>query len=273
MDQIPQILVAVLAVVLVLALVVRFVRGMPGRVRKARRPESRSIRVVGVGGGGSNAVDRMVEANMSGVDFVACNTDAQALRQSLATTKLRIGDAITHGLGSGGDPAVGRRAAEDDARRIGKTLAGADLVFVSAGLGGGTGSGAAPVISAKAREHGALTIAVVTKPFAFEGAKRRRVADEAADELRSQVDALITIPNDRIAGVMPAEASMIEAFRAVDAILADAVQGVIELLTSPGLVNVDFADVRAVMQDDGPAALIGLGRGSGLRDERQRGAR
>jgi cell division protein FtsZ len=242
-------------------LVLRILASIPGWFRRERRPET-SILVVGVGGGGGNAVDRMVEAGIPGVDFVACNTDAQALRESLAGTRIRIGDSITHGLGSGGDPETGRRAAEEDAARIAAAVAGADLVFVTAGLGGGTGSGAAPIVAAKAREGGALTIAVVTKPFDFEGAQRKDIADAAAATLLSEVDALITVPNDRVGEVVDEDASALEAFRVVDDVLLQAVQGIVDLLTAPGLINLDFADVRAVVHNAGPA-LIGLGRGSG----------
>ncbi len=240
----------------------RLLIAVPGWARHVRRPESRAIRVVGVGGGGSNAVDRMVRANIRAASFVVCNTDAQALRRSSAETKIRIGQAITGGLGSGGDPEIGRRAAEEDEAKIAHAVAGADLVFVTAGLGGGTGSGAAPIIAANARSQGALTIAVVTKPFGFEGSHRHRVAEAAAAELAANVDALIVVPNDRVAEVLPEDASMIDAFGVVDDVLLQAVQGIIDLITAPGLINLDFADVRSVMQDAGPA-LIGLGRGTG----------
>jgi len=251
-------------VILILAglLVARILLAVPGLMRRGRRPEARSILVVGVGGGGGNAVDRMVDAGIRGVGFVVCNTDAQALRQSLAETRIRIGDAITHGLGSGGDPDVGRKSAEEDGEKIARALASADLVFITAGLGGGTGSGAAPIVAAKAREQGALTIAVVTKPFDFEGAQRREIADEAAARLSSEVDALITVSNDRVSEVVQEDASALEAFRVVDDVLLQAVQGIVDLLTAPGLINLDFADVRSIMRDAGPA-LIGLGRGSG----------
>ena len=231
-------------------------------IARGRRPERRSILVVGVGGGGGNAVDRMVDAGIPGVEFVACNTDAQALRRSLASTRIRIGDAITHGLGSGGDPEIGRKAAAEDADKIAAAVAGADLVFVTAGLGGGTGSGAAPTVAAKAREGGALTIAVVTKPFDFEGSQRQEVAEAAATTLLADVDALITVPNDRVGDVVDQDASALDAFRVVDEVLLQAVSGIVDLLTAPGLINLDFADVRAVVKDAGPA-LIGLGRGSG----------
>ena len=186
--------------------------------------------------------------------FVVCNTDAQALRESSAATKIRIGDAITGGLGSGGDPEIGRRAAEEDEAKIARAVAGADLVFVTAGLGGGTGSGAAPIVAATARDHGALTIAVVTKPFGFEGSHRRRIAEAAAAELEANVDALIVVPNDRVADVLDEDASMVDAFGVVDDVLLQAVQGIIDLITAPGLINLDFADVRSVMKNAGPAA-------------------
>jgi cell division protein FtsZ len=251
-------------ILVVLAVVIgaRLVAILPGWLRRRRRPETRAISVIGVGGGGSNAVNRMVEARLGSVAFIACNTDAQALRTSRATTKIRIGDAITHGLGTGGDPAIGRRAAEENEELIARSAAGADLVFVTAGLGGGTGSGGAPVIAAIARDQGALTIAVVTTPFAFEGARRERVAREARAELLASVDALIVVPNDRVSDVLPEDASLVDAFSAVDDVLLQAVRGIIDLVATPGLVNLDFADVSAVMKGAGPA-LIGIGRGSG----------
>jgi cell division protein FtsZ len=261
-DPSAQTFTQLVIVVLAGLLVVRILIALPGWIRRGRRPEARAILVVGVGGGGGNAVDRMVDAGIPGVGFVVCNTDAQALRRSLAPTKIRIGDAITHGLGSGGDPTVGRRAAEEDADRIARAVSGADLVFVTAGLGGGTGSGAAPLVAAKAKEQGALTIAVVTKPFDFEGTRRKQIADEAAANLLTQVDALITVPNDRVSEVVREDASALDAFRSVNDVLLQAVQGIVDLLTAPGLINLDFADVRAVMHDAGPA-LVGLGRGSG----------
>ncbi len=254
--------VIVIVIALVVLLSLRILSGVPGWVRRTRRPETRAIRVIGVGGGGSNAVDRMVRARIPGVGFIACNTDAQALRRSSADTKIRVGDSITHGLGSGGDPEIGRRAAEDDEDKIAGAVAGADLVFVTAGLGGGTGSGAAPIVAANARLQGALTIAIVTKPFGFEGSQRKRIADAAAAELAASVDALIVVPNDRVGDVLAEDASMIDAFRVVDDVLLQAVQGIIDLITGPGLINLDFADIRSVMKDAGPA-LIGLGRGSG----------
>jgi cell division protein FtsZ len=261
-DPTAQTFIQLIILVLGGLLLLRVVMAVGGWVRRSRQPERRSIRVVGVGGGGGNAVDRMVDAGLAGVDFVACNTDAQALRQSLASTRIRIGDSITHGLGSGGDPDVGRRAADEDADKIAAAVAGADLVFVTAGLGGGTGSGAAPIVAAKAKEQGALTIAVVTKPFDFEGTQRQEVAEASAATLLAEVDALITVPNDRVGDVVQEDASALEAFRVVDDVLLQAVSGIVDLLTAPGLINLDFADVRAVVRNAGPA-LIGLGRGSG----------
>ena len=243
-------------------LILRVALSLPGWIARRRRPETRSILVVGVGGGGGNAVDRMVEAGTAGVGFIACNTDAQALRESLASTRIRIGDAITRGLGTGGDPAIGQRAAEEDGDKIARAVAGADLVFVTAGLGGGTGSGAAPIIAAKAKEQGALTIGVVTKPFAFEGTQRMEIAEEAATKLLAEVDALITVPNEHVSDVIREEAPALEAFRVVDDVLLQAAEGIINLLNTPGLINLDFADVRAVVQNAGPA-LIGIGRGFG----------
>ena len=259
---VPGEAVAVVIIGLAALLTLRLLIALPGWVRHARTPETRAIRVVGVGGGGSNAVDRMVDAQIGAASFVVCNTDAQALRRSRAGTKIRIGEAITGGLGSGGNPEIGRRAAEEDEAKIAHAVAGADLVFVTAGLGGGTGSGAAPIVAANARDQGALTIAVVTKPFGFEGTHRLRVAEAAAAELAANVDALIVVPNDRVADVLAEDASMIDAFGVVDDVLHQAVQGIIDLITAPGLINLDFADVRSVMQDAGPA-LIGLGRGTG----------
>ncbi len=262
MTDIVQTVVLVAAIVLGGLLVLRLLVLIPGWIRRTRRPETRAIRVIGIGGGGSNAVDRMVAANIPGVSFVACNTDAQALRRSNAGMKVRIGEAITGGLGSGGDPEVGRRAAEEDEAKIARSVTGADLVFITAGLGGGTGSGAAPIVGANARLQGALTIAVVTKPFAFEGIHRRRIADAAEAELAASVDAIITIPNARIGDVVADDTSMLDAFRIVDDVLLEAVRGIIDLLSGSGLINLDFADVRSVMNDAGPV-LIGIGRGIG----------
>jgi cell division protein FtsZ len=220
------------------------------------------IRVIGVGGGGSNAVNRMIRAELMGVEFIAVNTDAQALLQSDAPNKIRIGDKITRGLGAGGDPSIGQRAAEEDSEKIADALRDSDLVFITAGMGGGTGSGAAPVIAEIARDMGALTIGVVTKPFSWEGARRRLNAEKSAELLRDKVDTLITIPNDRLKEVVTAETSIVDAFRVVDDVLRQGVQGISDLITVPGLINLDFADVRAVMRSAG-SALMGIGRSSG----------
>ncbi|HYU50126.1 MAG TPA: cell division protein FtsZ [Candidatus Limnocylindria bacterium] len=227
-----------------------------------RQVEARTIRVVGVGGAGGNAVDGMIRAGTRGVEFVACNTDAQALRRSLARHRIRIGQAITGGLGTGGDPDVGRRAAEEDSHKVADAIRGSDMVFITAGLGGGTGSGAAPVIAAIAREQGALTLGVVTKPFAFEGARRRVVAEEAADELRQRVDALIVIPNDRVRGVVEQGTSILDAFQVVDDVLRQSIQGILDVITMPGLVNLDFADVSAILKGGGNT-VMGVGRAGG----------
>jgi cell division protein FtsZ len=220
------------------------------------------IRVIGVGGGGSNAVNRMIRAEMMGVEFIALNTDAQALLQSDAPHKLRIGDKITRGLGAGGDPSIGERAAEEDSEKIAQALEGSDMVFITSGLGGGTGSGAAPVVAEIAKELGALTIAVVTKPFTFEGAKRKLTAEKAAEALKGKLDTLITIPNDRLRDVVQKNTSILDAFRVVDDVLRQGVQGISDIITVPGLINLDFADVRAIMKDAG-SALMGIGRASG----------
>jgi len=220
------------------------------------------IRVIGVGGGGSNAVNRMIRAEMMGVEFIAVNTDAQALLQSDAPHKIRIGDKITRGLGAGGDPGIGQRAAEEDTEKIAEALKDSDMVFITAGMGGGTGSGAAPVIAEIARDLGALTIGVVTKPFGFEGARRRLNAEKASNELKDKVDTLITIPNDRLKDVVARETSIVDAFRVVDDVLRQGVQGISDLITVPGLINLDFADVRAIMKEAG-SALMGIGRASG----------
>ena len=220
------------------------------------------IRVIGVGGGGSNAVNRMIRAEMMGVEFIACNTDAQALLQSDAPHKIRIGDKITRGLGAGGDASIGQRAAEEDSEKIAEALEGSDMVFITAGLGGGTGSGGAPIVAELAKESGALTIGVVTKPFSFEGNRRKLVAEKAAEELKSKVDTLITIPNDRLRDVVQKNTSILDSFRIVDDVLRQGVQGISDIITMPGLINLDFADVRAIMRDAG-SALMGIGRGSG----------
>ncbi|HEV2005272.1 MAG TPA: cell division protein FtsZ [Candidatus Limnocylindrales bacterium] len=220
------------------------------------------IRVIGVGGGGSNAVNRMIRAEMMGVEFIALNTDAQALLQSDAPHKIRIGDKITRGLGAGGDPSIGERAAEEDTEKIAQALEGSDMVFITSGLGGGTGSGASPVVAEIAKEAGALTIGVVTKPFSFEGAKRKLTAEKAAEALKAKVDTLITIPNDRLRDVVQKNTSILDSFRVVDDVLRQGVQGISDIITIPGLINLDFADVRAIMKDAG-SALMGIGRASG----------
>ncbi len=220
------------------------------------------IRVIGVGGGGSNAVNRMIRAEMMGVEFIACNTDAQALLQSDAPHKIRIGDKVTRGLGAGGDATVGQRAAEEDRDKISDALAELDMVFITAGLGGGTGSGAAPVVAEIAKESGALTIGVVTKPFSFEGQRRKLIAEKAAEELKAKVDTLITIPNDRLKDVVPKNATIVDAFRVVDDVLRQGVAGISDIITVPGLINLDFADVRTIMKDAG-SALMGIGRATG----------
>jgi cell division protein FtsZ len=220
------------------------------------------IRVIGAGGAGSNAVDRMIEVGLHGVDFVAANTDVQALARATATAKLQLGPAVTNGLGSGGDPEVGARASEESRSEIKDALEGADLVFITAGMGGGTGTGGAPIIAEVSRELGALTVAVVTKPFAFERGRRHSIAEEGLDNLRTKVDTLITVPNDRLLGVVQKKVTLLEAFRLADEVLREGVQGISDLITVPGLINLDFADVKAVIQDAG-SALMGIGTGTG----------
>jgi cell division protein FtsZ len=220
------------------------------------------IRVVGVGGAGSNAVNRMIRAELLGVEFIAVNTDAQALVKSHAPTRIRIGDAISRGLGAGGDSVVGERAAQEDLENLRTALDGSDLVFVTAGMGGGTGSGAAPVVAKVAKDLGALTIGIITKPFEFEGKRRAAVANAAAEELRKYVDTLIIIPNERLLSVVSRQTSMEDSFRIADDVLRQAVQGVSDVITVPGIINLDFADVRSIMKDAG-SALMGIGRASG----------
>jgi cell division protein FtsZ len=204
----------------------------------------------------------MIRAEMMGVEFIACNTDAQALLQSDAPHKIRIGDKITKGLGAGGDWSVGQRAAEEDTEKIADALRDSDMVFITAGLGGGTGSGAAPIVAEIAKDLGALTIGIVTKPFSFEGVRRKLVAERAAEALKAKVDTLITIPNDRLRDVVQKNTSIIDAFRFVDDVLRQGVQGISDIITVPGLINLDFADVRAIMNDAG-SALMGIGRAGG----------
>ena len=220
------------------------------------------IKVVGVGGGGVNAVNRMIEAGLKGVEFVAVNTDAQALLMSDADVKLDIGRELTRGLGAGADPEVGRRAAEDHAEDIREVLEGADMVFVAAGEGGGTGTGGAPVVARVARELDALTVGVVTRPFNFEGQRRADQADDGIEKLRDEVDTLIVIPNERLMQISDPGISIIEAFRHADQVLLSGVQGITDLITIPGLINVDFADVEAVMKGAG-SALMGIGAARG----------
>lgn len=220
------------------------------------------IKVVGVGGGGVNAVNRMIEVGLKGVEFIAVNTDAQALLMSDAETKLDIGRDLTHGLGAGADPNVGRKAAEDHVDEITESLAGADMVFVTAGEGGGTGTGAAPVVARIARSAGALTVGVVTRPFSFEGNRRAAQAETGVENLREEVDTLIVIPNDRLLEISDTNISVLDAFRAADQVLLSGVQGITELITTPGLINVDFNDVKSVMKDAG-SALMGIGAATG----------
>lgn len=220
------------------------------------------IKVVGVGGGGSNAVNRMIRAELMGVEFISVNTDAQALLLSDAPHKIRIGDKITKGLGAGADPSVGRKAAEEDSEKLYEALKEADMVFITAGMGGGTGTGGAPIIAEIAKDIGALCVAVVTKPFQFEGAKRRLLAEQGVQELVDKVDTLITIPNDRLLQVVEKKTSMVDAFRIVDDVLRQGVQGISDLITVPGLINLDFADVKTIMTNAG-SALMGIGHGSG----------
>ncbi len=220
------------------------------------------IKVVGVGGGGTNAVNRMIAEGLKGVDFVAVNTDSQALLLSESGNKLHIGEKLTRGLGAGGDPDRGTKAAEESADDLSEAISDSDMVFVTAGMGGGTGSGAAPVIARLAKAAGALTIGVVTKPFSFEGARRKHVADEALLRLKENVDTLIVIPNDRLLDIVDKKASLQSAFRLADDVLRQGIQGISELITVPGLINLDFADVKTIMGEGG-AALMAVGRGSG----------
>ena len=220
------------------------------------------IKVVGVGGGGVNAVNRMIESGLKGVEFIAINTDAQALLMSDADVKLDVGKEITRGLGAGADPEVGKRAAEDHAEEIEEVLRGADMVFVTAGEGGGTGTGGAPVVAKIARSLGALTIGVVTRPFTFEGRRRSTQAESGIASLQAEVDTLIVIPNDRLLSIADKQVSMLDAFKSADQVLLSGVQGITDLITTPGLINLDFADVKSVMQGAG-SALMGIGSARG----------
>ncbi len=220
------------------------------------------IRVVGVGGGGSNAVNRMIEAGIAGVDFIAVNTDAQALMLSNAPVRVRIGDKLTRGLGVGGNPELGRKAAEESMEDLYRVLEGSDMVFITAGMGGGTGTGASPVVARIAREIHALTIGIVTRPFFFEGKKRAELAEAGIEALKEQVDTLIVIPNDRLLELVERRVSLQDAFRLADDVLRQGIQAISEVITVPGLINLDFNDVRAVMSEGG-AALMAVGEGSG----------
>ena len=220
------------------------------------------IKVIGVGGGGGNAVEHMVRQNIEGVEFITVNTDAQALRNSSANTTLQIGGGITKGLGAGANPEVGRDAAMEDREALRELLTGSDMVFIAAGMGGGTGTGAAPIVAEVAREMGILTVAVLTKPFSFEGKKRMGFAAHGIEELSKNVDSLITIPNDKLLKVLGRGISLLDAFKAANDVLLGAVQGIAELITRPGLINVDFADVRTVMREMG-TAMMGTGSASG----------
>src|SRR4051812_17280142 len=223
---------------------------------------SARIVVIGVGGGGSNAVNRMIQAGVRGVEFVSINTDAQALARSESPVRLRIGEKLTRGLGAGGQPSMGARAAEESAEQVQEVCRGADMVFIAAGMGGGTGTGASPVIASLAQECGALVVGVVTKPFTFEGARRRNAAEDGIQKLKSRVNTLITIPNDRLLQIIDKKTSLEQAFSVVDDVLRQGIQGISELITEPGLVNLDFADVKTIMSEAG-SALMAIGRGAG----------
>jgi cell division protein FtsZ len=220
------------------------------------------IKVIGVGGGGSNAVNRMIEEGIKGVEFIAVNTDAQALMLAKADTRIRLGEKITRGLGAGGNPEIGHKAAEESSDELYNVLKGSDMVFVTAGMGGGTGTGAAPIVAQIAKESGALTIGVVTRPFTFEGMRRTQSAETGIGKLKEHADTLIAIPNDRLLQIADKRASLQDAFRLADEVLHQGIQGISELITIPGLINLDFADVRAIMSEGG-AALMAVGTGSG----------
>ena len=223
---------------------------------------SARLKVIGVGGSGQNAVDHMIRSKVRGVDFIAVNTDAQDLHHSLASKKLHIGRNITRGLGSGMNPDLGRQAAEESQREVEELLRGADLVFVTCGFGGGTGTGAAPIVAEVAKNQGSLTVAIVTRPFSFEGEMRKRIAEDGLVRLRKAVDAMIVIPNDRLMNVVERDTPMLAAFAMCDEVLRQAVQGIADLIITPGIINVDFADVRTIMQNSG-SAIIGIGTASG----------
>ncbi len=228
----------------------------------ARLEHYANIKVIGVGGGGGNAVNRMIEAGLGGVEFICMNTDSQVLELSIAPERLQIGDALTKGLGAGGNPEVGRQAAEESRQDIKKFLEGADMVFITAGMGGGTGTGAAPVIAEIARDLNALTVGVVTKPFNFEGPRRLRLAEEGIAQLKARVDTIITIPNDRLLNVAEKRKTLLEAFQMADDVLRQGVQGISDIITIPGMINVDFADVKTIMTNAG-SAIMGIGEAHG----------
>lgn len=232
------------------------------RMDIAREEGRAKIKVIGVGGGGTNSVNRMIEAGVSGVEFIAMNTDAQVLEPCQASLKLQLGLNLTKGLGVGGDPEIGRQSAEESIQDIRRVLEGANMVFIAAGMGGGTGTGSAPVIAEASKEMGALTVAVVTRPFAFEGPRRARVADHGIQALREKVDTMITIPNDRLMSVVEKKATLKEAFRVADDVVRQGVQGISDIITIPGMINVDFADVKTIMRDQG-TALMGIGTANG----------
>ncbi len=230
---------------------------------KPKAGQAAKIKVVGIGGGGGNAVSAMVsEGSISGVEFITINTDAQALLNNKASIKVQIGENLTKGLGSGGDPEIGRQAAEESKERLKEELEGADMIFLTCGEGGGTGTGASPVIAEIARETGALTVAVVTKPFDFEGVKRKFIAEDGIAKLKERVDTLIVVPNQKILTIIDKKTPILEAFRKIDTVLTSGVKGIAELITTPGLINVDFADVKSIMSNSG-TALMGIGTGSG----------
>jgi cell division protein FtsZ len=241
-------------------------------MRPFRDPEKRggmmeglpqaTIKVIGVGGGGSNAVNRMIKAQVQGVDFITVNTDSQALQQANAPQRVQIGEKLTRGLGAGGNPSIGQKAAEESAEELYEGLRGADMVFITAGMGGGTGTGAAPIIAQIAQDIGALTVGVVTKPFSFEGARRSTSAEEGITALKDRVDALITIPNDRLLNIADQRMSMSDAFALADEVLHQGIQGISDTITRPGMINLDFADVKAIMSHAG-SALMAIGRASG----------
>ena len=230
---------------------------------KPKAGQPAKIYVIGIGGGGGNAVSSMInQGGIAGVEFIAINTDAQALLSNKANIKIQIGENLTKGLGSGGDPEVGKKAAEESVEKVKEEIQGADMVFITCGMGGGTGTGASPVIARLAKEMGILTVAVVTKPFEFEGKRRMAVAEEGIENLKEVVDTLIVVPNQRVLQIVEKNTSILDAFRKIDSVLHQGVKGIAELVTIPGLINVDFADVRSIMQDAG-TALMGMGTGSG----------